>query len=314
MSRIHEALKRIAAERQASRAEAPAQPQPSSPAPDRVASLTLEILHSPKPGATTNVTPPPVPAFQELRKQCSQPGWNLASSGNVFAAAPSLCAEQFRKLRSRLYQLRSTEPVRVVQITSALPGEGKTFLAFNLALAISRDRGRRVLLVDADMRASRLAVYLGAPSAPGLSDYLSGAATETSVIQTDAHSDLFFMPAGAPVKNPTELLAGGRFHSLLERLTPMFDWIIVDAPPVLPVSDAGVLAGACDGVLVVVRAAATGSDRVEAALKELPPGKVLGVVLNRAEEDLPRGAYQYYAGMADGRPAFKGPGSRRLLP
>jgi capsular exopolysaccharide synthesis family protein len=168
-----------------------------------------------------------------------------------------------------------------------------------------------VLLVDADMRVSRLAAYLGAPGAPGLSDYLRGAAAEAAVIQTNANGSLFFVPAGDPAKNPTELLTAGRFQSLLERLAPMFDWIIVDTPPVLPVSDASVLAGACDGVLVVVRAAATGCELVEAALKELPAAKVLGVVLNRAEEELPRGAYVYYARMAGGRPAEStGPSSR----
>jgi protein-tyrosine kinase len=294
MSRIHEALKRIAAERRPGTLA-----KLSSSGADRVAPLTMEILASPKLETAPNAPPPP--PLTELREHCSRPGWKGGSSGNVFAAPPSVCAEQFRKLRSRLYQIGNKKPVRAVQITSSLPGEGKTFVAFNLAVAISQDRGRRVLLVDADLRASKLAAYLGAPGTPGLSEYLRGAAPERSVIQTNEKRDFFFMPAGEPVENPTELLMSGRFHSLLERLAPVFDWIIVDTPPVLPVSDAGILAASCDGLLMVVRAGATGYDEVEAALKELPPAKVLGAILNRAEEALPLESYSYYGGMPQSR-------------
>ncbi|HYX67701.1 MAG TPA: hypothetical protein VE825_01100, partial [Terriglobales bacterium] len=116
MSRIYEALKRIATEKQASSAGTPA--PPLAPASDHAASRSLDILRSPGTGAPANVAP--APAFPELRKQFAQPGWSLAASGNVFAS-PSLCAEQFRKLRSHLYRLRSREPIRAVQITSALP-------------------------------------------------------------------------------------------------------------------------------------------------------------------------------------------------
>jgi capsular exopolysaccharide synthesis family protein len=206
------------------------------------------------------------------------------------------CAEQFRTLRSRLYRLREKKPIRTLLITSASKGEGKSFVALNLAQAIARQHERRALLIDADLRAPRLHVRMGAPSAPGLTDYLAGEADEFSIIQADAKEDLFFIPAGQPVSNPAELLANNRLKSLLGRLASVFEWIIVDAPPVLPVSDAGVLAGMCDGVIFVVRAGATAFDLTQAACQEFRENNLLGAVLNGADEEAMYGAYSYYAG------------------
>jgi capsular exopolysaccharide synthesis family protein len=199
-------------------------------------------------------------------------------------------------LRSRLYRVRNTLPIRTLLVTSTLPGEGKTFVALNLAQAIVRQHECRALLIDADLRASRLHVPLGAPSGPGLADYLCGEADEFSIIQADSKDNLFFIPAGRPVSNPAELLASIQLKNLLDRLAPLFDWIIVDAPPVLPVSDASVLAGMCDGVIFVVRAASTAFDLAQAAFQELQEKNLLGVVLNRAAEQDGYGAYSYYAG------------------
>jgi capsular exopolysaccharide synthesis family protein len=192
--------------------------------------------------------------------------------------------------------LREKKPIRTLLITSASKGEGKSFVALNLAQAIARQHERRALLIDADLRAPRLHVRMGAPSAPGLTDYLSGEADEFSIIQADAKEDLFFIPAGRPVSNPAELLANNRLKSLLGRLASVFEWIIVDAPPVLPVSDAGVLAGMCDGVIFVVRAGATAFDLTQAACQEFRENNLLGAVLNGADEEAMYGAYSYYAG------------------
>ena len=99
---------------------------------------------------------------------------------------------------------------------------------------------------------------------PGLTEFLCGAADEASIVQTDTEGALFFIPGGNMVVNPTEMLATERFQWLISRMAPLFDWVIVDAPPVLPVSDAGILAGYCDGVIVVVRAGSTAYDSVGA--------------------------------------------------
>ena len=236
--------------------------------------------------------------LDELRLRCARPGWKLDPNTMVFGGKQSFtrCAEQFRTLRSRLYQLQQQQPVRIVLVTSALPGEGKSFVALNLAQAIVRQHERRALLIDADLRASKLHICMGAPSAPGLADYLCGEADEFSTIQNDAQDNLFLIAAGRPVSNPAELLANGRLKSLLDRLAPLFDWIIVDAPPVLPVSDASVLAGMCDGVILVVSAGSTAFDLAQAACQELQDKNLLGVVLNRAKEEATYGAYSYYGG------------------
>ena len=236
--------------------------------------------------------------LDELRQRCARPGWKLNPDYAIFFGGhPSeRCAEQFRTLRSRLYRLREKKPIRTLLITSASPGEGKSFVALNLAQAIARQHERRALLIDADLRASRLHVRMGAPSSPGLSDYLAGEVDEFSIIQADAKEDLFFLPAGRSVSNPAELLANNRLKGLLERMAPVFEWIIVDAPPVLPVSDASVLAGMCDGVIFVIRAGTTAFDLAQTACQEFRENNLLGAVLNGADEEAMYGAYSYYAG------------------
>jgi len=236
--------------------------------------------------------------LDELRQRCAKPGWKLNPDHAVFFSGQTFdrCAEQFRTLRSRLYRLREKKSIRTLLITSTCSGEGKSFVALNLAQAIARQHERRALLIDADLRAPSLHVRMGAPSAPGLTDYLAGEADEFSIIQADAKEDLFFIPAGRSVSNPTELLANNRLRSLLGRLAPVLDWIIVDAPPVLPVSDASVLAGMCDGVIFVIRAGATAFDLAQTACQEFRENNLLGAVLNGVDEEAMYGAYSYYAG------------------
>lgn len=240
--------------------------------------------------------------LDELLKRCSKPVWNSGPDSRVFSneQAFSPCAEQFRYLRSRLYRARQTMPLRSLLVTSTLPNEGKTFVTLNLGQAIARQHGRRALLIDVDLRSSRLHEALGAPSSPGLGDFLCGEADEYSIIQGDSQSNLFFIPAGRPVSNPSELLSSLPFRALLDRLAPLFDWTILDAPPVLPVSDASVLAGLCDGVLFVVRAGETAFDQVQMACQEFRRKNLVGVVLNHVEESVAAacGVYSYYGGTA----------------
>lgn len=294
MSRIHEALKK--AEEQKPPAWRPADPTPLNYVGESEPATAAGILHSPRRGET--------PAtgrclrLEELRQRCIKPGWRLNPDYDVFSTQQSsaICAEQFRTLRSRLYRLREKNPVRTLLVTSTLPGEGKTFVALNLALAIARQHERRALLIDADLRASRLHVRLGAPSAPGLSDYLSGRADEFSILQADPKVELFLVPAGRSVPNPSELLANGTLKRFIDGMSPIFDWVIIDAPPVLAVADPSIIAEFCDGVLVVVRAGMTAHDLVKTTLQEFRGNNLLGVVLNGANEGTNYGNYSYYAG------------------
>jgi len=209
-------------------------------------------------------------------------------------------AEQFRTLRSRLYQIRAAQPLRTLLVTSSLPSEGKTFVTNNLAQAIVRQPDRRVLIIDADLRCSRLHVPLGAPASPGLTDYLRGEVDEMAIIQHGLEGNLCFIPGGNQVTNPSELLSNGRLRALLDRVTPVFDWVILDSAPLLPVSDSSVLADLIDGVLIVVRAGQTPSPIAQRACQELRGRNILGVVLNAVGPQHAYGEAYYSSGYGYG--------------
>jgi capsular exopolysaccharide synthesis family protein len=187
-------------------------------------------------------------------------------------------------------------PLRKVLITSTLPGEGKTFVATNLALSIVRQPERRVLLIDADLRAGEGHEVLGASNVLGLSDYLQGTAGEFEVIQKSAGSNLCFISKGSHVPNPSELLLGDRLKTLLDRLTPAFDWVILDSPPILAVHDPSCLADLCDGVLMVVRSGTTSEDGARKAAAEFRDKHLIGVVLNQVDPVEMEDTYGNYYG------------------
>ena len=210
-------------------------------------------------------------------------------------------AEEFRTLRSRLYQIREKMPLKRLMVTSALPKEGKSFVAANLAQVMVRQHGRRALVIDGDLRNPGMHRHLGAPQSPGLADYLLGQCDEFAAMQRGPMENLFFTPAGRIVGSAPELLSNGRLKLFLQRVEPLFDWIIIDTSPVIPVSDATLVAGACDGVLMVVRSNSTPSDLARRAREEFPDKLLLGVVLNGAPGK--HGDSKYYYGEAVGSPA-----------
>jgi protein-tyrosine kinase len=304
MSRIHEALKKAEQERAA------AQPVDSSTS---LPGTATEVIPRPQDGSdvapsifkhSTALASQPgnLKRFEDLCRQCAHPHWHQDPNVNIFSN-PTLsanAAEQFRTLRSRLYQLRGSQQLRTLLIASSIPAEGKTFVTNNLAQAIVRQPDRRCLIIDADLRCSRLHVPLGAPPSPGLTDYLLEEADEVSVIQHGQEGNLCFIPGGKEVANPSELLLNGRLRTLLERVAPIFDWIILDSPPLLPVADASLLADHVDGVILVVRAASTPTLTAERACQELQGRNVVGVVLNAVEQSQGYGSY-YHAGYGYGQ-------------
>lgn len=299
MSRIHEALKKAEQER-ASGAGAD-MPLPSTEnAPGDVPAANDAVLEFesredlPRREGPISATPVMMPVaapleylrFDDLRKRCAHPEWNPDPNVNVFAN-PTLSehgAEQFRTLRSRLYQSRTHQPLRSLLVTSSVPGEGKTFVTVNLAQAIVRQPDRRAIIIDADLRCARVHTLLGAPAAPGLTDYLRGEADELKVVQFGPEGNLCLIPGGNEVTNPSELLSNGRLGVLIERLAPVFDWIILDSPPCLPVADSSILAGICEGVLLVVKSGSTPSAVAQRARQELQTRNIVGVVLNNVGE------------------------------
>jgi protein-tyrosine kinase len=296
MSRIHEALKKAQEERAAQQnthaTSVPDSPQTAAPLP----SAPTAVMEMPALPSSIPVDHPTGPlSFDMLLARCPQVRWNPDPSALVFINADenSEGKEVFRTLRTRLYQVRAVQPLKRVIITSALPGEGKTFVTSNLAQSLIRQRERRVLLIDADLRVPNLHTPLGASLTPGLSDYLLGELDEFGIMQRGRDENLFLIPAGKTVANPNELLANGRLERLLERLSTAFDWILMDSPPTIPVSDTSILAKMCDGLLMVVRAGSTPFDLAQKACQEFSERTLLGAVLNRADNRPGYGGYYY---------------------
>jgi len=236
--------------------------------------------------------------FDDLIQWCARPEWKPDAGYNLFPRADDnakIGTERFRTLRSRLYQLAAARPLRRVLVTSSVPGEGKTFVATNLAQSIVRQPDKRVLMIDADLRAPRLHIALGAPIGPGLTDYLRGEADEYGVIQHGSDANLCFLPSGRPVSNPSELLSSARMKKLLDLVTPVFDWVILDSPPALPIHDANILADLCDGALFVVRAGETTYEIAEKGVLEFRGKNLLGVVLNQVDRNEGYGGYDRYS-------------------
>jgi capsular exopolysaccharide synthesis family protein len=202
-------------------------------------------------------------------------------------------AEQFRTLRSRLTQMQAETQLKTLLVSSALPAEGKSFVSANLAVSLSLREDTRVILIDADMRWPRLHLLLGASAEPGLSNLLAGSAAESDVLQSGPIEDLVFLPGGIRMTNAAELLANGKLPALLSRLADEFDWIIIDSPALMPVSDGLLLSSMCDASLLVVQAGKTPLDAASWAVNELRRKRLLGVLLNCAADG--RSSY-YYSG------------------
>jgi capsular exopolysaccharide synthesis family protein len=207
--------------------------------------------------------------------------------------------EEFRTLRSRLYQVREKRPLKTILVGSALPAEGKSFVSANLAQTLARQHGRRVVLLDCDLRRSRLHESFGTSSEPGVTDYLRGDADEFSILQRGPMENLAFIPGGSTISNPAELIGNGRLELLIKRLGEVFEWVIIDSPPAVPVSDASLIGHFCDGILLVVLAAKTPFDLAQRARHEFRNMPLLGVVLNRVQ---PGSTYVSYYYGAYGKP------------
>src|SRR5215468_3180446 len=293
MSRIHEALKRAEQERAASQGtRSDGSPVMDLPTPE-ANPVTADVVRPAMPAAPVNTPSAPasghgVPSFSSaftldtLLARCNQCEWKPEGGTMLFfnQEENALGTEQFRTLRSRLYQMREKTSLKRILVTSALPQEGKSFVSANLAQVLVRQHGRRVLLIDGDLRVARLHSALGTTSSPGLADYLLGESDEFSIMQRGPMDNLFFIPCGRTVAHPAELIANGRMKMLMQRVETLFDWIIVDSPPAVPVSDASQLANYCDGVLMVVRSNATPYDTAQRARQEFQGKTMVGVVLN----------------------------------
>ena len=295
MSRIHDALKRAEQER-ATSTGTHVEPAFDQPAFDQPEARRENMPSLPPVGATAMPTMASGLSYEALLARCPQTEWSPDPRTMLFFQEDDsrVGAEEFRTLRSRLCQIREKMPLKRLLVTSALPKEGKSFVAANLAQVLVRQHGRRALLIDADLRNPGMHRHLGAAPSPGLAEYLLGECDEFAALQRGPMENLFFMPAGRSVPSAPELLSNGRLKMFLQRVEPLFDWIILDSSPVIPVSDATLVASFCDGVVMVVRSNATPSDLARRAREEFPDKLLLGVVLNGAPSGKLRQSKYYY--------------------
>src|SRR4029453_2027582 len=196
----------------------------------------------------------------------------------------SAYCEQFRSLRTRILQAGERLQTRAIVVTSAGIAEGKTLTALNLAWLLAQTEGIRALIIDSDLRQPCATDYLGIDAPVGLSEVLGGQLKLEDAIVRLNPSGLFLLPGGKPREDVAELLSGPGYARLLTEVRRMFDYISIDAPPLGIFTDANVLMDRADGALLVIRACKTRYNQVDKLLEQLPKDRMMGIVLNRAEE------------------------------
>jgi len=316
MSRIYEALQKAESERAAERApehqrEPIASPLPVNGDMHSAAAVAVPEYVAPLPSEPAEVVG--MPLTQTARDSAGGLGevprqrWSpaLVELPSLLQRGPAV--EQFRSLRSRIYELRDIRPLKSILVTSGMPQEGKSFISINLAMSLARHKNSRVLLIDGDMRRFTLHHILGCESQPGLAEYLAGKAGLLEVMQRGETSaagqpvlpNLTFIPGGNGGDRAADLSGSPRFGELLQTASSYFDWIVIDSSPVLPVSDAVNFARFCDGVLLVAREGVTKYPVAQRAQSELKTANILGFVLNAVHEAPQAGDYYGYDASQD---------------
>ncbi|MBY6437555.1 polysaccharide biosynthesis tyrosine autokinase [Rhodococcus kroppenstedtii] len=195
----------------------------------------------------------------------------------------SASVEAFREFRTNLQFLNVDNPPRVLVITSAVPGEGKSTTSINLAVSLA-EAGHHVVLVEGDLRKPRLSEYLGLPSGAGLSTILAGNAAIADVLQPTSFDNILVLSSGPLPPNASELLSSDASRQVIEQLRARFDYVVVDGSPLLPVTDSAVLSTYCDGAILVTKSGSTKREDVTRALGNLERvgARVLGIVLSQS--------------------------------
>jgi capsular exopolysaccharide synthesis family protein len=294
MGKVYDALRR--AEEQRTQRVREAAAAPATPLVPEVPATTAEAAGGvPAPAA------PARPARKPFWRR-----WFARSSGAVadtvgglnkrriaMLQPESYVAEQFRTLRGRIDALAAQQPLRTIAVTSSVAGEGKTTAAINLALVSAMSVGRRVLLVDCDLRKPKVHQALGLRVDAGLGELLEGEATlEEAIIEVQG-SGLEVLPVRSLPPNPSELLASSRMNELFEQIAQSYDRVILDVPAVLGIPDAKTITDLCDGMIFVVKANSTPAEEVTAALEVVDRRRVLGMVLNGEVRGADRYGYGY---------------------
>ncbi len=202
----------------------------------------------------------------------------------TFHHPQSVEAEQFKKLRSNLlFPPEGNQPPKSILVTSAIPGEGKSFISANLAVCIAQNIDDHVLLIDCDLRNPTIHSIMGYDNVPGLSEYLAKGVSLSSLLLKTAIDKLTILPGGAPPENPSELLSSEQMSLLIKEVGEKYKdrYILIDSPPANLVAETKALSKHVDGILIVVKYGSTNRKLVEDLVTNSEKVKILGVVANR---------------------------------
>ncbi len=246
-------------------------------------------------GATLNAVAPTRPASPSLPEFVR---WNVEAE----RVEPRLVAithphstycEEYRSLRTHVLHKSQKQKMQSIVIASVNPSEGKSITALNFSWLLAQTDGVKALIIDSDLRMPSLADYLGIETDKGLSDILTGKGNlRDSIIKLEPVG-LYLLPGGEARNDVADLLSGPKFREILREAREMFDYIIVDAPPLGIFTDATVLINQADGAMIVVRANRTKFAEVDRILESLPRERLLGVVLNQSDDVLTESHYNY---------------------
>lgn len=256
------------------------------------------------PDTFLSAAPPTTPRPQPVVPTVAEMPWDDIKAIPVAAGEDSrvvalmetnhLGAEKFRLLRVRLRNLREHRQLRSLVITSAVPNDGKTLVAMNLAVALSKHTDEKILLLEGDLRKPMSAQRLGINGVPGLGEWARHDEHISRFIYRFEQMQLWILPAGSPPDNPVTILQSPRFLDSYEQLARAFDWIIIDAPPLIPMADVSYWSRHADGLLLVVRRGKTPKPILKKGLETLDNPKLVGVVLNDVEEVESSYYHNYY--------------------
>jgi capsular exopolysaccharide synthesis family protein len=279
MTRLSEALKKAAAD-----IPIPREPAPSAAGGPAWQFSPVETMHVPPAAAPeAPVEPAPVEPAPATPSGPIRVGESDRAKLVIEAGVDPNVVEQYRQLAATLHHAQKASGVRSVMVTSAMPSEGKTLTATNLALTISQSYQRRVLLIDADLRRPRLREMFALPPTPGLTDSLSDIRGGKLPVHQISPT-LWVLTSGRTLPDPMSMLSSPATKQLIDDARDSFDWVIVDTPPIAILPDANLLAAMIDTALLVVSAQSTPYPLVQRAADKIGPQRILGVVLNRAEK------------------------------
>ncbi len=282
MRRVYEALQRSQGEQSSASPLVPDQPEVGgvaaavAAAPPLAAAEAVQSLNVPQDRILH-----PVPTPEQRLVTLTEPN----GTG----------AEMFRVLATRLAHMQNKRRLQKLLVTSSVVDEGKSVVAVNLALTLARRPDTRVLLIEADLRRPTAGALLSNSRLRGISEWNDGQLALDDALYQVRDMPLWFLAAGKPMSEPLPLLESDRFARMLDAVSANFDWVLLDATPMLPMADSTSLARLCDGVLVVVREGVTRKRILNKAIASLEKSKLVGMVFNQASS-LSVNYDQYYGG------------------